>query len=335
VAIFKTVAKLFGSEEFSGSLVAAFLNSAKVLSNALIRGFQEPVAMLMAGIDTAQTKVKSVVQNWKNANQIIDLHKKIETRENTLKAGLFKPGEEVGIKNQIEDFWKQIQEIELDSNGGPSFQSRVQNILKSGVLGQVSQENITEGKAVVKGALNKLFDKVAEGIKSMKVEDIFGASSVLTKAVAQIQKVSEEGAKEIKASKSPFASHARVATIMDPQANAPEWFKRAQTRAISRANSMTNSLASGGLASGSLGDPARRTTPWLRFRERREFDRARRAGEMAARGGRRAEGDTLIRRGDRRRAKEVIMEREREKQGLEKTNAILTAIQTRFDSLVK
>ncbi len=75
-------------------------------------------------------------------------------------------------------------------------------------------------------------------------------------------------------------------------------------------------------------------TPLIRYHERRAFDMAQRAGVQGILG-HREEGDTKIRRGDRKRMQEAQRERLREKMGLDKTNAILESIQKSFDSLIK
>ncbi len=88
------------------------------------------------------------------------------------------------------------------------------------------------------------------------------------------------------------------------------------------------------MGQGTLSQSAVRTTPLLNFRERREADMKRRAS-IAGQIGRRAPGDTLIRRGDRKRMQEVQREKMREKTGVEQTNSILSVIQKRFDELTK
>lgn len=75
----------------------------------------------------------------------------------------------------------------------------------------------------------------------------------------------------------------------------------------------------------------RRTTSLLRGRELRAMDRARRA-EIAARIGGREVGDTKVRRGDRKRMLDLVRGRMREKEGLEKTNAILERMENKFDA---
>lgn len=92
-----------------------------------------------------------------------------------------------------------------------------------------------------------------------------------------------------------------------------------------------STLGVGGNAfGGSLALDAKRTTSLLSFGERRKFDMARRAGIAAANGGRRAEGDTLVRRGDRARARAIMKEQLRDKTDAEKQTAIQIQILALF-----
>lgn len=80
--------------------------------------------------------------------------------------------------------------------------------------------------------------------------------------------------------------------------------------------------AQGNKFGSSLDIDAKRTTSLLSFNERRRFDMARRAAVRAANGGRRPEGDTLVRRGDRARARTLQKEALRQLTEAEKQTKI-------------
>lgn len=137
--------------------------------------------------------------------------------------------------------------------------------------------------------------------------------------------------------------------------SAQSWLPQLRPLADMIASRTGTRLATGGVASGGLGagltefkskklaakegysfpfssrldDPAKRTTSLLGYRERRQMDMSRRA-EVAARLGGREQGDTRIRRGDRKRMQDIQKENIRAKTGVERTNQLLEKLESKF-----
>lgn len=295
--------KMLGNQAFWDGVSGILMGIAEMFEGKFLIAFQAPVAYLTAGIEMAIDKMKG--------------------------AWAFMTGG-TGPKEK-------------------SMDERFNEIMKGNSIAKMGEKMVKDGSKDLSGGIKVVFDAATEALKSVAVDDIFGAGEHMTKAMEGITALRERGKKTMD-------RYGRPETGGTP-AQVP-WFQqrmdKAQIRSgrfikesgmtsndfyesILKTGSFKESMANAGQA---LNGGASGRTPLIRARERRQLENTRRA-EILARTGQREGGSTMIRRGDRARARAIQKEAQRtktvEENQLKVQQSIeeyLKRIDTGFDSLV-
>ena len=346
-----------------GQLASSFRGAIGYFINGLLDGWALVKSVIDGNdpnnpmVDVAYSIQKKAIESAKKSAE----ERRPGSGATSFVGGIF--GQKGDIEMSQSDYSKRISEIAAMEADLERAQNERKKALKakndvrrkqvdemSADIGKAAEDSIKEGEKKLKEGAASFFSAISSTAKNFKVEDLFGASEklvTLKKSVAPViakGKEAIEGAKgpsalmkrriemvmngELKPSK-PVKKFSTAATLSRPTMVEPGIFSKEQ---ISKRRDAFKSAMSSGATD--LGAKPTRETPWLKKRERIALDNLKVAQIMAVNGGINPRANGAVRRGDRQRMQAAIREKMREKEGVDRTNAILTAIQVRFDELV-
>lgn len=343
VLIMAIKAALSIAPEILTVLKDGFVGLKQIIAGSLTEAFKEPIAFLLAGIESAADKIKELSPGGQERQA--QLERNIEAGNKNLlvmaqsKKGMEQdsarsPDEKAFWKAPLEQISKDMQKqrilIERDSRElnapGRSMGQRKSDILASGMLGDTAKGEIDEGEKKVESATKGFFAAIEKAIRGATYIDVLGAGRESALARNAIARAAGVGARQHHTATNEAAEKA----IRDN-------YNESSFVYHGGGSLSTGGLRSGGLSSGSLSQGASRTVGSLvPLSERRAAAQAVRAaaiGERFLRTGRWTAGGALgvVRSGDRRAAMDYVRGKQREKLGLDKTNQILESLEKKFD----
>lgn len=349
--IYGVKAALSVAPQIVSVLADGFIGLQQIISGSLMKAFAGPVEYLTAGIQSAVEKANAFQAKLDDATMpggspemnahrkaISDLGERTRANDDRLRE---KYGIKVGSLNDRASMDAYTKEKELFRQANPQPTSPTVGrsaaeiqAANGSFAGDAGDDQIKQGQARIAEGSKKFFDAVAKALKNVSYQDVLGAQAEAALAKAGVAKVAKAGRKfssKLKEAREREENAAREKAIRDGY-NENSFVYKGGGGLTSGGLRSTGGLSTSGLSSGAH----RTVNSLLSLSERRKASQAVRAAEIGERymkTGRFTAGGALgaVRSGDRRAATAYVRDKQREKLGLEKTNAILENLERKFD----
>lgn len=291
-----------GLDFFKNGLMEGMAAAGQVMLGTMMKAFQEPIALLQAGVEAAIAKLPESLGGVDEKKQMEEQRKAAYAQMLAISAKQKKllesnlPDAEKGKRyDELQARYRKIEAEQYDPARNwkpPTLEDRKNRILKEGVRigfgnGMTADEMIAAGK----GNMDASIQKAIEAVKGMKVEDVMGAGAYDAKVAASSKALAAKGAAERAAITAPKTRLTRYGSqLIDIYGRkaAEEYMKTGKLPAsatgvpgagvisTSPFASTAGSLMSGGLSTGSLSGGG--TARWGRGdKARRQAERAKEA----------------------------------------------------------